>query len=133
MKRLLTAAVVVMFSSVLLTAGDWTSKRFTSPPDAVYKSAIKVIAIHHEIMSKEPESRAVRFHIGTTAWSWGYNVGMSVEPQFDGTSLVKVGIEKSGGPVVSWGSGKKEILKIFRWMEEDLLTQEPAAEPAPKS
>jgi hypothetical protein len=91
-----------------------------------------VIALHHEIKSKDSESRVVRFHIGTTAWSWGYNVGLSVEPQSNGTSLVKVGIEKSGGPAFSWGSGKKEILKIFRWMEDDLLTPKPI-EAAPKS
>lgn len=80
-----------------------------------------MIALHHEILSKDAEIRVVRFHIGTTAWSWGYNVGLSVEPQSNGTSLVKVGIEKSGGPAFSWGSVKKEILKIFGWMEDDLL------------
>ncbi len=132
MRRLVLATAVVTFSSVLLTAQDWTSKRFASPPDEVYKSAVKVIALHHEITSKDPEIRVVRFHIGTTAWSWGYNVGLSVEPQSNGTSLVKVGVEKSGGPVFSWGSGKKEILKIFRWMEEDLVEPKPA-EPAPKN
>jgi hypothetical protein len=125
MRKLVLAAMVITFSSVLLTAQDWTSKRFASPPDEVYKSAVKVIALHHEIKSKDPESRVVRFHVGTTAWSWGYNVGLSVEPQSNGTSLVKVGIEKSGGPAFSWGSGKKEILKIFRWMEDDLLIPKP--------
>jgi hypothetical protein len=125
MRKLVLAAMVITFSSVLLAAQDWTSKRFASPPDEVYKSAVKVIALHHEIKSKDPESRVVRFHVGTTAWSWGYNVGLSVEPQSNGTSLVKVGIEKSGGPAFSWGSGKKEILKIFRWMEDDLLIPKP--------
>ena len=132
MRRLVLAMAVVTFSSLLLTAQDWTSKRFASPPDEVYKSAVKVIALHHEIKSKDPESRIVRFHIGTTAWSWGYNVGLSVEPQSNGTSLAKVGVEKSGGPAFSWGSGKKEILKIFRWIEDDLQTPKPV-EPAPKS
>ena len=126
MRKLVLAAMVITFSSVLLTAQDWTSKRFASPPDEVYKSAVKVIALHHEIKSKDPEIRVVRFHVGTTAWSWGYNVGLSVEPQSNGTSLVKVGIEKSGGPAFSWGSGKKEILKIFRWMEDDLLVPKPS-------
>jgi hypothetical protein len=87
---------------------------------------VKVIALHHEIKSKDPENRVVRFHVGTTAWSWGYNIGLSVEPQSNDTSLVKVAIEKSGGPVYSWGSGKKEVLKIFRWMEDDLLASKPA-------
>jgi hypothetical protein len=56
MRRLVLATVVVTFSTVLLTAQDWTSKRFASPPDDVYKSAVKVIALHHEIKSKDPES-----------------------------------------------------------------------------
>lgn len=125
MKRL-TLTVVVMFSSILLSAQDWTSKRFASPPDEVYKSAVKVIALHHEIKSKDAEVRVVRFHVGTTAWSWGYNVGLSVESQSNGTSLVTVAIEKSGGPAFSWGSGKKEILKIFGWMEDDLQARKTA-------
>jgi hypothetical protein len=123
--RSLFLAMLVITSSVLMTAQDWTSKQFASRPDDVYKSAVKVIALHHEIKSKDPDLRIIRFHIGTTAWSWGYNVGLSVEPQPNGTSIVKAGIEKSGGPAFSWGSGKKEILKIYRWMEDDL-----AAKPA---
>ena len=120
-----------MFSSIV-SAQDWTNKRYASPADEVYKAAVKVIALHHEILSKDTEIRVIRFHIGTTAWSWGYNVGLSVEPQSNGTSLVKVAIEKSGGPALSWGSGKKEMLKIFGWIEDDLLTPKPP-EPAPKS
>lgn len=114
---------------LVASAQDWKTKRFASPPDDVYKSAVKVIALHHEIKSKDPENRVVRFHVGTTAWSWGYNVGLSVEPQSNGTSLVKVAIEKSGGPAFSWGSGKKEVSKIFRWMEDDVLASK-RADPA---
>ena len=132
MKRLAIATVVVAFAPMLLSAQDWTSKRFASSPDQVYKSAVRVIALHHEVKSKDAEIRIVRFHIGTTAWSWGYNVGLLCEPQSNGTSLVKVAIEKSGGPAFSRGSGKKEILKIFRWMEDDLLTPR-SSEPEPTS
>lgn len=111
--------------SLVASAQDWRTKRFASPADDVYKSAVRVIGLHHEIESKDPENRAVRFHVGTTAWSWGYNIGLVVEPQANGTSLAKVAIEKSGGPALSWGSGKKEVLKIFRWIEDDLATSKP--------
>lgn len=112
--------------SLVAAAQDWRTKQFASPADDVYKSAVRVVGLHHEIMSKDPENRIVRFHIGTTSWSWGYNMGLLVEPQPNGTSLVKVAIEKSGGPAFSWGSGKKEILKIFRWMGEDLAASKSA-------
>ncbi|PYV10681.1 MAG: hypothetical protein DMG23_06860, partial [Acidobacteria bacterium] len=61
-----------------------------------------------------------RFHIGTTAWSWGYNVGLTVEPAGDKTSEGRVAIEKTGGAVFSWGSGKKEINKLWGWIEEEI-------------
>jgi len=128
--RIALLAIGITILPLVASAEDWSTKRFPSPPDDVYKSAVKVIGLHHEIMSKDPENRVVRFHVGTTAWSWGYNMGLSVEPQSNGTSLVKVAIEKSGGPVFSWGSGKKEVLKIFRWMEDDLRASKPA-DPAP--
>jgi hypothetical protein len=123
-------ALGVATLSLVASAQDWRRKQFVAPANDVYKSAVRVIALHHEIESKDPENRVVRFHVGTTAWSWGYNVGLRVDPQPNGTSLVKVAIEKSGGPVFSWGSGQKEILKIFRWMEDDLAASKPA-EPVP--
>jgi hypothetical protein len=112
--------------SLVASAQDWRTKQFASTADDVYNSAVRVIALHHEIESKDPGNRVVRFHIGTTAWSWGYNVGLRVDPQPNGTSLVKVAIEKSGGPVFSWGSGQKEISKIFRWIGDDLAASKPA-------
>jgi len=60
-----------------------------------------------------------------TALSWGDNIGLAVEPQSNGASLVKVGVESSGGGFVSWGSGRKQVLQIFRWMDDDLLAQGP--------
>ncbi|HLM81404.1 MAG TPA: hypothetical protein VK302_12340 [Terriglobales bacterium] len=123
-------ALSITTLSLVASAQDWRTKQFAAPADDVYKSAVRVIALHHEIESKYPENRVVRFHVGTTAWSWGYNVGLRVDPQPNGTSLVKVAIEKSGGPVFSWGSGQKEILKIFRWMGDDLAASKPA-EPVP--
>jgi hypothetical protein len=33
-----------------------------------------------------------------------------------------VEIEKSGGPALSWGSGKNEVQKIFDQMRKELLS-----------
>jgi hypothetical protein len=124
-RRSAVLALGITAFSLVASAQDWRMRQFASPADEVYKSAVKIIGLHHEIESKDPENRLVRFHVGTTAWSWGYNIGMVVEPQTDGTSLAKVAIEKSGGPALSWGSGKKEVLKIFRWIGDDLATSKP--------
>jgi hypothetical protein len=129
-RRSALLALGITTLSLVASAQDWRTKQFASPADDVYKSAVKVIGLHHEIESKDPENRVVRFHVGTTAWSWGYNIGLVVKPLPNGTSLAEVAIEKSGGPALSWGSGKKEVLKIFRWIEDDLATSKPA-EPTP--
>jgi hypothetical protein len=89
----LLALGIITTLSLAAFAQDWRTKRFASPADDVYKSAVRVIGLHHEIESKDPENRVVRFHVGTTAWSWGYNIGLAVEPQANGTSLAKVAIE----------------------------------------
>jgi hypothetical protein len=47
-------------------------------------------------------------------------MGLVVEPGPNGTSTASVAIEKSGGPALSWGSGKKEVRKIFRWIDDEL-------------
>jgi hypothetical protein len=129
-RRSALLALGITTLSLAASAQDWRTRQFASSPDDVYKSAVRVIGLHHEIESKDPENRVVRFHVGTTAWSWGYNIGLVVEPQPNRTSLARVAIEKSGGPALSWGSGKKEVLKIFRWIGDDLATSKPA-EPTP--
>ena len=122
MKRhALLVVFTTMICAVSVAAQDWKQKQFLASADDVYQAAVKVIGLHHEIKSKDPDNRLIKFHVGTTAWSWGYNMGLSVEPQSDSTSLAKVAIEKSGGPAFSWGSGKKEVDKIFRWIEEELI------------
>ncbi len=99
---------------------DWTRHGFTAPAQEVYQAAKKVVSLHYELKSSDDRAKTLRFHIGTTAWSWGYNVGLSVESTGQGTSEARVAIEKSGGPVFSWGSGKKEIRKMWGWISEEL-------------
>ena len=104
-------------------AQGWTQHKYSASPDEVYRAAVKVIELHHGIKSKDPDNRIIRFHIGMTSWSYGYNIGLSVEPERAGTSIAKTSIEKSGGPAFSRGSGKKEIQKIFKWIDEELATK----------
>lgn len=67
--------IVIWCGSLAAAAQDWTQHEFSASPDRVYQAAVKVIGLHHEIKGKDPDNRIVRFHVGTTAWSWGYNMG----------------------------------------------------------
>ncbi|MGB9463746.1 MAG: sulfur transferase domain-containing protein, partial [Candidatus Acidiferrum sp.] len=79
-----------------------------------------IAAQHHEVKSKDAANRLVTFHVGITAWSWGYNMILKVAPGENSTSDVSVEIARSGGKAVSWGSGKKEVQKIFNEIEKEL-------------
>ena len=102
-------------------APEWTKRTFAAPPDRVFEAALKSIAVQkHEVKSKDETNRTVKFHVGITAWSWGYNMILKVESADNKSSDVSVDIERSGGKAVSWGSGKKEVLKIFNGIEKEL-------------
>lgn len=107
--------------AVCQTAPDWSKKTFAAPPDQVFAAALNSIsAQHHEIKSKDPSTHEVTFHVGTTAWSWGYNMVLKVAPAADTSSDVSVEVARSGGKSVSWGSGKKEVGKIFDGIQKEL-------------
>jgi hypothetical protein len=100
---------------------DWSKRTFAAPPDQVFAAALNSLsAQHHEIKSKDPATHEVTFHVGMTAWSWGYNMILKVAPIADNGSDVSVEIARSGGKAVSWGSGKKEVVKIFDGIQSEL-------------
>jgi hypothetical protein len=120
--RFLTLAAILV-AGVLADepAPDWSKKTFAAPPDLVFAAALKSIAAqHHEVKSKDEAIKVVSFHVGTTAWSWGYNMVLKVTPAENNSSNVSIEIARSGGKAVSWGSGKKEVLKIFAGIEKEL-------------
>jgi len=110
-------------------APDWSRRTFSAPADRVFAAAIKSVAEqHHEVKSKDEVNRVLTFHVGVTAWSWGYNMVLKVTSAETGSSTVSIEIVRSGGKAVSWGSGKKEVQKIFKGMEKDLSKAPPAAQ-----
>jgi carbon monoxide dehydrogenase subunit G len=111
---------IILLASALPGAEDWTQQTFQAPADEVYAAAKKVIRQHHEIKSTDDTARTVRFHVGMTAWSWGYNVDLNVEPTGERTSVARATVARSGGKTFSWGSGQKEVKKIWRWMTDEL-------------
>ena len=129
MRSLRLLAISLIFAASLSAdepAPDWARRTFSAPPDRVYAAALKSIAAqHHEVKSQDEKSKAITFHVGTTAWSWGYNMVLKVASAENNASNVTIEIARSGGKAVSWGSGKKEVLKIFNGIEKELANSPP--------
>lgn len=53
---------------------------------------------------------------------------LNVAPGANNSSDVSVEIARSGGKAVSWGSGKKEVQKIFNGIEKELAKSPPVAQ-----
>jgi len=125
MPRAILFALSLLFAAILAVAAqeapDWSQRDFAAPAADVYAAAIKSIQQqHHEIKSTDDTHHSVDFRVGTTAWSWGYNMTLTVTSLDDAHSHVVIAISRSGGKTVSWGSGKKEVLKIFAGIDKQL-------------
>jgi hypothetical protein len=126
MKRLLLVVTLFLLtvSTLAEEAPGWARRDYEAPIDLVFTAALKSLhEQHHEVKSTNDASHTVDFHVGTTAWSWGYNMRLTVTPIDQTHSQVVVGISRSGGKAVSWGSGKKEVLKIFAGIDAELASQ----------
>lgn len=105
-------------------APDWAKRNYLGSVDQVFAAAITSIQEqHHEVKSKDNMHHSVDFHVGTTAWSWGYNMTLTATPIENSQVRVVVGISRSGGKAVSWGSGKKEVQKILAGIDAVLATR----------
>jgi hypothetical protein len=63
----------------------------------------------------------VTFHVGMTAWSWGYNMLLTVDAIDSTHAKVVIAVQsKSGGDAFSWGSGKKEVRKILGGIDAEI-------------
>ena len=91
--RLLTVAFMLVASvSGDEPAPDWSKRTFSAPTDRVFVAALKSIAAqHHEVKSKDEVNKVITFHVGITAWSWGYNMVLKVMPAENNTSNVSIG------------------------------------------
>lgn len=102
-------------------APDWAKRTYNAGIDRVYAAALRSIAMQkHEIKVKDDKLHEVDFHVGITAWSWGYNMTLKVMPIDATHSRVVVGVRKSGGKVFSWGRGTKEVGKILGGIDAEL-------------
>jgi hypothetical protein len=100
---------------------SWAMREYDSPPSLVYPAALQSIQIQkHDVQAKNEKAYTVDFHVGITAWSWGYNMRLAVTPIAGDRSKVTVGVLRSGGKVFSWGSGKKEVRKILAGIDAEV-------------
>lgn len=103
---------------------DWAVRDYAAPADRVFAAALRSIqAQRHEVKSKDDVNHTVEFHVGITAWSWGYNMKLAVTPMKEDQCRVIVGVSRSGGNALSWGSGKKEVRKILAGIDAELAAQ----------
>jgi hypothetical protein len=119
----IVGVLVCSFSTARIAIADdeaWKKHTVRASPDATFDAALRVISQHHEVKESNKGLHIIRFHVGTTSWSWGYNMTASIEPFGSDTAKITMSIEKSGGPALSWGSGKKEVGKIFKWIDQEL-------------
>ena len=132
MNYLKPSVIVVTFlflagSVVAQEAPDWAKRDYPAPADQVFAAALLSIqAQHHEVKSKDDGTRTVSLHVGTTAWSWGYNMRLTVTPVDESHARVVVEISRSGGKTVSWGSGSKEVRKILAGIDAELVSRKAA-------
>jgi hypothetical protein len=115
--------------------GDWRVRRFNATADQCYLAAERAITNHHEVVFQEPKLRVIRYEIGVTSLAWGYRMALRIEPTPGGQGCIATHeVDVKGGPVLSWGRGKKEVRQVYARMEEELAAmfqsekkKEPAA------
>ena len=125
--RWTTVALVVslLFVSLPVTADDWKTRNFNATADQCYRAADRAISARYEVILKDEKLRIIRYEIGVTSLSWGYRMVLRVEPASDGSGQMTAcrvthTVDVKGGPLLSWGRGKKEVQQVYDWMEEDL-------------
>jgi hypothetical protein len=119
---LLFALLVALLAAPPAAAqNDWKLRKFNATADQCYEAAERAITNQHEVTFKDSKLRVIRYKIGVTALSWGYRMAVSIAPSMDGVGCVATHeVEVKGGPILSWGRGKKEVTEVYARMEEEL-------------
>lgn len=119
--RVCATLLFALLTAVPAAADDWKLRKFNGTADQCYQAAERAITNHHEVTFKDGKLRVIRYKVGVTALSWGYRMAVSIAPSMDGTGCVATHeVEVKGGPILSWGRGKKEVQEVYARMEEEL-------------
>ena len=118
---------VFLIASLLLSAAlvaeeppDWAKRDYAASAEEVHVAALTSIVMQHHEVKLETGKNTLNFHVGMTAWSWGYDMELTVIPIDDSHTRVVVGVSRTGGKTFSWGSGQKEVKKILDGIDREL-------------
>ncbi len=126
MTRAFFAVLLFSLAAAFATAAsdqgipDWAKRDFAAPVDQVHTAALASILAQHHDLKGNPDGNTITFHVGTSAWSWGYNMELTITAIDETHCHVVIGIARSGGKTFSWGSGQKEVKKIFDGIDREL-------------
>ena len=124
----LTACLLVSTGVLAEEPPDWAKRDYAAPAEQVYKAALTSILMQHHQVKGETGKNILTFHVGMTAWSWGYDMELTVTPIDDGHARVVVGVSRQGGKTFSWGSGQKEVKKILDGIDRELAEKKTTPE-----
>jgi len=116
---------LLLVSPSTVADDDWKTRNFNATADQCYEAAERAISNHHGVTFKDAKLRVLRYEVGVTSLSWGYRMALQVEPASDGSGQMTAcrvthTVDVKGGPLLSWGRGKKEVQQVYAWMEEEL-------------
>lgn len=118
-------AMTLLAVSLPAAADDWKVRNFNATAEQCYRAAERALAKRHEVTFKDARLRVIRYTVGVTSLSWGYRMALHIEPAEDGSGNASAcrathTVEVKGGPLLSWGRGKKEVRQTYARMEEEL-------------
>ena len=124
-RRWTIAAITLLLVSLPAAADDWKVRHFNATADQCYRAAERALTKRQEVTFKDARLRVIRYTVGVTSLSWGYRMALHIEPAQDGSGNASAcrathTVEVKGGPLLSWGRGKKEVQQTYARMEEEL-------------
>jgi hypothetical protein len=129
MLRILCCCLLLSICVQAAERPEWATRTFTgSAADVFLAARASVLEQRHTITGDDVAAGTLHFHVGTSAWSWGYSMVLKVEEMKPGESSVSIDIDRSGGKAVSWGSGSKEVRKIFAGIDSRLRAASPGVQ-----
>jgi hypothetical protein len=123
MRLALSCLLALLFIASGSAIGDdnsWTKQTFHASPDAVFSAARIAISKHHDITDIDLEHRTIYFRVGYSLFEWRYSMIASVESSGGESTVLTIIVDKSKRPSFSWGTGKREIRRIFKWTDHEL-------------
>jgi hypothetical protein len=79
-------AIVASVPGLGQESPEWARRDYSAPIEQVFAAALLSLQVqHHEVQANDATNHTVDFHVGTTAWSWGYNMRLTGTPSRRGT------------------------------------------------